>query len=139
MEAYQSLQGFQNKKLIMTIEKYKYGKSPFNPIKIKGIKSSIAFLNLLITEYDIPFLFHRLRSTSVNNSKPIDCYEIMNPNGEKDELFIDTYSTRKKSLPPAGYKFKTKKIMPAIINGFVVIETTGVNYKLKQFPDELFK
>jgi hypothetical protein len=123
----------------MKTEDQKYGKSTLNPIKIKGVRESIAFMNLLITEYEKPFLYHRLRSTSVNDSKPIDCYEILKPNDEKDYVFINAYSTRKTSLPPAGYKFKTKKIMPAIINGFVVIETTGVNYRLKQFPDELFK
>jgi len=122
----------------MKIEEEKNGKSPFNHIKIKGVKESIEFMNLLITEDEKPFLYHRLSSTSVNDSKPIDCYEILRPNDEKDYVFIDTYSTHKKSEPPEGYKFKTKKIMPAIINRHMVIETTGVNYKLRKFPDELF-
>jgi hypothetical protein len=123
----------------MKTEDQKYGKSTLNPIKIKGVRESIAFMNLLITEDEKPFLFHRIKSTAVNNSKPIDCYEILKPNDAKDYVFINAYSTHKKSMPPEGYKFKTKKIMPAIINGFVVIETTGVNYRLRQFPDELFK
>lgn len=122
----------------MKIEEQKYGKSPLNPIKIKGVEASIEFLNLLITEDEKPFLYHRLRSISVNDSKPIDCYEILKPNDEKDYVFIDTYSIHEKSKPPEGYKIKTKKIMPAVISGFMVIETIGVNYKLRKFPDELF-
>ena len=122
----------------MKTEEQKYGKSPLNPIKIKGVEASIEYMNLLITKDDKPFLFHRIRSTSGNDSKPIDCYEILKPNDEKDYVYIDTYSTHKKSEPPEGYKFKTKKIMPAVINRHMVIETTGVNYKLRKFPDELF-
>ena len=122
----------------MKKEEQKYGKSLFTPIKIKGVKESIEFMNLLITENDTPFLFHRLKSTSVNDSKPIDCYEILNPKGGLDYVFIDTYSTHKKSKPPAGFKFKTKKIMPAFISGFMVAETTELNYKSRKFPDELF-
>jgi hypothetical protein len=118
-------------------EEDRYGKSILNPIKIKGVRASIAFMNLLITEDEQPFLFHLLKSTSINDSKPIDCYEILNPNGEKEMLFIDIYCTQNKTLPPVGYKFK-KIIMPAVISGFVVIKTTGVNYKLRKFPDELF-
>ncbi len=122
----------------MKTEEQKYGKSPINPIKIKGVEASIEFMNLLITEDEKPFLYHRLRSTSINDSKPIDCYEILKSNDEKDYVFIDTYSTHEKSKPPEGYKIKIKKIMPAVISGFMVIETIGVNYKLRKFPDELF-
>lgn len=124
--------------MFIKTEEDRYGKSILNPIKIKGVRASIAFMNLLITEDEKPFLFHRLKLTYVNDSKPIDCYEILKPNGEKEMVFIDIYCTQNKSLPPIGYKIKRKKITPAVINGFLVMETTGVNYKLIKFPDELF-
>jgi hypothetical protein len=123
---------------MIKIDDEKYGKSPFNPIRIKGIKESIEFINLLVTEEDEPFLYHRLRSISVDDSKPIDCYEILKPRNEKDYLFIDSYSIHENSTPPEGYLFKTKKTIPTVISGFFVTNTLGVNYKLRKFPDELF-
>jgi hypothetical protein len=52
-------------------------------------------------------------------------------------VFIDIYCSQNKSLIPVGYKIK-QKIMPVVISVFVVIETTGLNYKLRKFPAKLF-
>jgi hypothetical protein len=48
-------------------EEDRYRKSILDPIKIKGVRVYIAFMNLLITEDEKPFLFHRLKSTSVKD------------------------------------------------------------------------
>ena len=71
----------------MKLAEKRYGKSGLNPIKTTGVRESIALINLLITEYEQPFLFHRLKSTSVKDSKPIDCYEILKGDGVYWYLF----------------------------------------------------
>ena len=45
----------------MKTEEQKYGKSPFNPIKINGVAESINFINSLVTNDKKPFLYQRLR------------------------------------------------------------------------------
>ena len=122
----------------MKTEELKYGKSPFNPIKINGVAESINFINSLVTNDKKPFLYHRLRSTMLGDSKPIDCYEIMNAKKEKDYFFIDAYAIQTNSEAPEGYLCLPNKIAPEVIKGFGIMRTTGVNTKLRKFPEDLF-
>jgi len=122
----------------METQENKYGKSLLNPIKINGVSESINFINSLVTDDEKPFLYHRLRSTMVGDSKPIDCYEIMNAKGETDYLFIDVYATKSKSEAPEGYLCKPNKLAPTVIKGFGIMRTTGVNVKVRKFPEDLF-
>ena len=115
-----------------------YGKSIDNPIKINGIPQSIEFLNSLVTDDFKPFLYHRLGSTFIGDSKPIDYYEIMKSGEIREILFIDTYSKITVPEIPAGYLYNSPKIIPTVIKVFGIIKTKGENFKLRKFPEDLF-
>ena len=74
----------------------------------------------------------------LGDSKPIDCYEIMNAKKEKDYFFIDAYAIQTNSEAPEGYLCLPNKIAPEVIKGFGIMRTTGVNTKLRKFPEDLF-
>lgn len=120
-------------------DQFKYGKSPFNPVNVNGIEASLIFLNSMITSDNKPFLYHRIHTTSVRNSKPIDCYEIYKGEMETDVLFFNTYSLINDLALPEGYKMTSNDAIPMVIKGHKIITTIGVNHKLRQFPDDLLK
>ncbi len=115
----------------------KYGKSPFNPIRMISVKESLLFLNSLITEENEPILYHRVHTTFIGKSKPIDCYEIFKEGGYKEILFIDVYAIKNSEEIPEGYTKNKKRINPMLYNGSTILNTLGVNFKLSNFPDEL--
>jgi hypothetical protein len=114
-----------------------YGKTPLNPIRVSGIQASIDFLDSLVTEDEKPFLYHRVHTTSIGNSKPIDCYEILKADNSAEILLIDTYCPDYEPEIPSGYIRNSSMNCCAIFEGVKVSKTTGVNYKLRNFPSEL--
>jgi hypothetical protein len=121
----------------MTNMDNKYGKSPFNPIQMIGVKESLLFLNSLITVDNKPIFYHRIHTTSIGNSMPIDCYEIFKEGGFKEFLFIDVYASKNSEELPEGYAKAKERIEPLLYNGSKILTTIGVNFKLSDFPDEL--
>jgi hypothetical protein len=154
------------------MEQKNYGKTLENPIKLRSIKASLAFLNNIVTENGNHIIFHRLQSTF--NDHPIDCYEIYTSDGKYDLIYFDIYNSANEMIPPSGYFFTsdrieflemdynldisfvdtyeiekeyvytTKKEEPLknryskipLLDKYL-IQSTGVNYKLNDFPREL--
>lgn len=121
----------------MTNMDNKYGKSPFNPIQKNSVKESLLFLNSLLSMDNKPILFHRVHTTCIGKSKPIDCYEIFKEGGFKEILFIEVYEDKNSEELPEGYIKVNEKIEPMLYNGSTILNTIGVNFKLSNFPDEL--
>jgi len=115
----------------------KYGKTPFNPIRMTGIYESLMFLNSLTFSNNKPIFYHRIHTTSIGKSKPIDCYEIFKQGEFKEILFIDTYANEKSEEIPEGYLRNTEIIKTAQFKNSCISRTVGVNYKLRKFPDKL--
>ena len=121
------------------MEEVNFGKSPKNPIKVKGIDGALIYLHSLLTDDNKPFLFHRIRSMIFKDRKPIDCYEIIKSNHIIDYLFIDIYSGENSNSVPIGYVMHTQKANSIVINGIEVNNTIGVNYRIKNFPNALLE
>lgn len=122
----------------MKIEK-KYGKTPFEAIKTIGINESIMYLNSLSSNDNKVILYHRIHSTSIGISKPIDCYEIYKEGGYKEYLFINVYADENCTKIPEGYAKATTNIKPINYRGILIYKTFGVNYRIKNFPFDLIK
>lgn len=118
-------------------EEHKYGKSPFNPVRVHGIEAALVFINSILTEDNKPFVYHRIHTTSVSESKPIDCYEILKEGYVTDILYFDSYADKTSNEMPEGYCKNLGFVQPILIKGKVIKETTGVNYKLREFPNDL--
>ncbi len=116
-----------------------YAKTALNPIKVKSIQDTIEFLNSLVTDDGKPFFFQRIHTTSVGKSKPIDCYEILKANGEKEILYINIYNRESIYEIPKGYLKKTDILVPILHGKKLIEQSLGVNYKLKNFPEDLLK
>lgn len=116
-----------------------YGKSPFNPIKVIGVEASLSLLNSMLTDKNKPFLYHRIHTTTVGNSKPIDCYEIYKGDCVNEVLFFYAYSNMNDTEMPKGYKINSGNVEPLQLEDCEIISTVGVNYKLKRFPDDIIK
>ncbi len=82
-----------------------YGKSIENPILLNSIDSSLLFLNALITNTGNYIIYHRLGSSIKKGSKPIDKYEIITTDNNRDVIFISIYNSRSNFVPPYGYFF----------------------------------
>ena len=87
----------------------RYGKTIDNPVKLRSIKASLAFLSNLVTESGKFILFHRLFSTP-SEKGPIDCYEILSSDYKKDKIYIDIYNSKNEMIPPDGYLFDNEEI-----------------------------
>jgi hypothetical protein len=120
----------------MNIEN-KYGKTPFNPIRMTSINESLIFLNSLTSNNYKPIFYHRIHTTSIGKSKLIDCYEIIKEGEFKEILFIDTYAYEKSEEIPEGYLRNTEIIKTTQFKNSCISRTVGVNYKLRKFPDDL--
>jgi hypothetical protein len=114
-----------------------YAKTALNPIKVKSIQDAVAFLNSLVTDDGKPFLYHRIHTTSVGRSKPIDCYEILKAGGEKENLFIDIYNGESFYEIPNGYVQKAEMLVPIVYGKKLIMQSMGVNYRLNNFPEDL--
>jgi hypothetical protein len=121
----------------MMKEEKKYGKTPSNPILMTSIKDSILFLNSLVTEERKPILYHRLYSTIIGKSKPIDCYEIFKEGGKLEILYINPYAYTNCAEIPEGYLKTTGINYPLLYKKASIFKTIGVNHRLRKFPDDL--
>lgn len=120
-------------------EEHKYGKSPFNPVRVQGIETALVFLNSILTEVNKPFVYHRIHTTSVSESKPIDCYEILKEGKVSERLYINSYADKTSNEMPEGYCKNLGYAQTILIGVKVINETTGVNYKLREFPNDLIE
>ena len=73
-----------------------------------------------------PILFHRVHTTCIGKSKPIDCYEIFKEGGFKEILFIEVYEDKNSEELPEGYIKVNEKIEPMLYNGSTILNTIGV-------------
>jgi hypothetical protein len=118
---------------------HNYAKTAFNPVKVKSIQDALKFLNSLVTDDGKPFFYHRIHTTLVGKSKPIDCYEILKANGEKENLFINIYNRESIYEIPNGYVKKAEMLVPFVYRKKLIMQSIGVNYRLKNCPEDLLK
>lgn len=81
------------------------GKSIENPILLNSIDSSILYLDSLITNTGNYIIYHRLGSSSVEEGKPVDRYEVFTTDFKRDILYISIYNDKNNFIPPNGYFF----------------------------------
>jgi hypothetical protein len=84
-----------------------YGKCIENPILLKNISDSILFMNSLVSASGSCIIYHRKGSSKFEDSKPIDCYEVMTTDNKYDTFYINSYNKTNVLIPPMGYFFDT--------------------------------
>jgi hypothetical protein len=84
-----------------------YGKCIENPVLLKNISDSILFMDSLISASGSCIVYHRKGSSKFEDSRPIDCYEVMTTDNKYDTFYINSYNKTNVLIPPTGYFFDT--------------------------------
>lgn len=131
----------------MISENINYGRNIDFPINVSGIDGQLVYLRSLLTKDMLPIMFHRLGSISIPSLRPIDRYEIVSVDGSIwDTLFFNIYSETNDLLIPRGYSIasleNTMKQFLGSLNypsklHFLIEESTGVNGRILNFPEEV--
>ena len=131
----------------MISENINYGRNIDFPINVSGIEGELVYLRSLLTKDMLPIMFHRLGSISIHGLRPLDRYEIVAVDGSIwDTLFFNIYSETDDLLIPKGYSIasiehRIKQFIgslnfPSKLH-FLIEESTGVNGRILNFPEEV--
>lgn len=127
-----------------------HGKSPEYPIRLSSIESSLYYLDCLVTEKGFNILYHRAGSI-YEYGKIIDHYELIDGEGNYDDIYIDIYAEEDLMIPPKGYLFNATVLFAdemhiaedCILESCegklqdYLLESYGVNYRDTEFPNSL--